>query len=97
MYNISIPDCTSGMVVVRASAEPQSLQEKDEESGRCRDYVKFYADQFTSKEYCGGELTGLQLVIPSSQFMAVLWTDWAINEPGFQLLTTCVPMNTTAY
>lgn len=97
LYNISIPECTSGMVVVRSSGELQSLQERDEESGRCRDYVQFYSDQFTSQEYCGRELTDLELLIPSHQFMAVLWTDLVINAPGFQLSTTCAPMNTTAY
>lgn len=88
LYNISISDCPSHTVIVKSSRGLQRLQERDEASGRCRDYLQFYTDQF-SERYCGSELTGLDLLISSDQFMAVFWTDSANNAPGFELTASC--------
>ena len=81
------------MTLVRPADVAQSLEEREEGDGECRDYVQFSAgDSYVSKRYCGNELSEAEefnLKIPSTEFMAVFWTDSMNHAPGFKLAASC--------
>ena len=92
LYNISLPDCESGVVAISSAREDsQVLQERFDDT--CVDYLQFYYDgNSTTNRYCGTELSHdqLNLTIPATQFMAVFWTDFATNNLGFRLIASCI-------
>ena len=108
LYNISIPNCESGRVTIESPSGDgfrQELQERIQShnnfNNTCVDYLQFYYDVGNStrktSRYCGTELSyPLHIAIPDTQFMAVFWTDLAINHLGFHLTAKCVPTVTAS-
>ena len=78
---------------VKPTSTVQSLQER--EGGQCSDYVQFYANSagsFVSPRFCGNEMSeeqGFRLSVPSTELLAVFWSDGSGNGPGFKLLVSC--------
>ena len=93
LYNISLPDCESGVVTISSAREDsQVLQKRFGDTSTCVDYLQFYYDDSTTNQYCGTELSHdqLNLTIPATQLMAVFWTDFATNNLGFRLIASCL-------
>ena len=95
LYNVSIPNCESGSLIIEsASDNDQELEGRlRNENGQiiCSDYLQFFYGSSRTKRYCGTELSLLlPLEIPATQFMAVFWTDPAINKLGFKLRARCL-------
>ena len=103
LYNVSIPDCESGRMVIKSPGNNQFRQELQERTqsddglnGTCADYLQFYYDigdsTVKTSHYCGTELSHpLEIEIPATQFMAVFWTGPTNNYLGFHLRARCVP------
>ena len=94
LYNVSIPSCeSSGRLVLESgdrNAQENFIQNRKSDS-ECSDYLQFFYHNSSSVRYCGRELSERQIQIPATQFMAVFWTDAAINKPGFTLTARCLP------
>ena len=94
LYNVSIPECESEIIIIEREESNvwQELQGRSAEN-RCSDYLQFYYGNVSTHRYCGTELSPLQLrTIPATQFLAVFWTDPAINKIGFKLRARCLPL-----
>lgn len=95
LYNISIPDCPSGLVRIYPTNSEQRLQDRDDNG--CTDYVQFFAGSYVSPRFCGNELSvgeGFELKVPSLQLLALFWTDGSDHKTGFQLVATCANNST---
>ena len=99
LYNVSIPECESERIIIEREVRNESsvwqeLQGRSAEN-RCTDYLQFYYGNVSTHRYCGTEVSPLHgqlLTIPATQFMAVFWTDPAINKLGFKLKARCLPL-----
>lgn len=101
LYNISIQNCQSGRVLIETQEQDPPVQEQDppvveerDVNGTCSDYLQFYykVDNSTAKtrRYCGVDFDAPILdVIPSTQFIAVFWTDISHSYLGFSLRVRC--------
>ena len=88
LYNVSIPDCASGKLVIDNKLhESQELERRIRNV--CSDYVQFYHGKSCSVRYCGTELSRINLEIPATNFLAVFWTDTSYNKLGFKLRVRC--------
>ena len=97
LYNVSIPNCESGFLVLESfSGNNHQIEEQmRDESGNliCTDYLQlFYGDSKTEK-LCDNDLTlKLPLTLPTTQFIALFWADPATNDLGFKLRVKCRPL-----
>ena len=98
LYNISLPDCESGSVIIESPQNDQhnEIQERELsfacQNRTCIDYLQFYYGNLTTSQYCGTDLSNNQLLpleIPATQFMTVFWTDFTTNKLGFRLKAKC--------
>ena len=99
LYNISVPDCKSGRVLIQqAEGSPLQLEGRGE-NGNCIDYLQFYYDsrgrnsiEHTNR-FCGVELKSRTdddtIVLPTTNFLALFWTDTQNNYVGFGLRARC--------
>ena len=91
LYNVSISDCESSVIVVEKSGD---LQEMDNSGDMCSDYLQLYWSSGT-RRFCGSDLSGeLQLTIKDTHFMAVFWTNTKGNRQGFKLRARCLDIDT---
>lgn len=90
LYNISLPNCTSGQVVIDNDLHYTQEIERQQRYRICTDYLQFFSDSFVSKRYCDTELSRTKLEIQSTQFTALFWTDTSINKLGFKLRVSCL-------
>ena len=94
LYNVSIPECESGSLIIESATENDHELEGRlrDENGHviCSDYLQFYYNGLRTQRYCGTELSLLlPLHIHATQFLALFWTDPAINKLGFKLRARC--------
>ena len=98
-YNITIPNCESNVVIVERSNETEpgsnrELLQKIEErtpNQECNDYLQLYYGTSSTQKYCGNDLSqSLHLLIPTTHFLAIFWTNSADNELGFHLRASCL-------
>ena len=94
LYNISIHNCESGILIIESVSESEQELEGRlrDDNGQivCTDYLQFYYNNSRTGRFCGEELSLLlPIEIPATQFMAVFWTDPAINKLGFKLRARC--------
>ena len=91
LYNISVPDCESGVVTITSAGGDSQVLERRYDT--CYDYLQFYYNgNKTTSRFCGTELSHdqLNLKIPATQFIAVFWTDiTCTNALGFRLIASC--------
>ena len=101
LYNISVPDCKSGRVLIQAVEDnPLQLEERGD-NGKCMDYLQFYYDSRErnsieqTNRFCGVELKSRTdddpIVLPTTNFLAVFWTDTQNNYVGFGMRARCQP------
>ena len=90
LYNISVPNCASGKVIIDNELHNTQELERKLRDHICSDYLQFYYENESSLRYCGTELSRIKLEIPTSQFLAVFWTDTSINKLGFKLRVRCL-------
>ena len=95
LYNVSIPSCESGRLLIESATDnDQELEARlRDENGDvvCSDYLQFYYGNSSTQRYCGTELSLMfPLEIPATQFLAVFWTDPAVNKLGFKLRARCL-------
>ena len=97
LYNISVPDCKSGRVIIQqAEEDPLQLEERGD-NGKCMDYLQFYYDSRErnsieqTNRFCGMELKSRpdNIVLPTTNFLAVFWTDTQNNYVGFGMRAIC--------
>jgi hypothetical protein len=92
LYNISLPNCESGSVLVQPTEEdPQELEDRKED-GLCADYIQFYYSSDDNPIVWTNQLCGTNLnetTIPATQFMALFWSDTNKNRLGFKLRAKC--------
>lgn len=95
LYNISIPDCLSGAITLDVSSDAQGLQartatDSGEDDAVCTDYLQLYYGSTSTQRFCGDDLSlMLPLQIPTTEFLAVFWTDPSVNALGFKLRARC--------
>ena len=95
LYNISIPSCVNGTILVESISDSDheiepAIRNKDGNIV-CTDYLQIYHNSSTSQlRYCANDLSLMQLQIPATQFLAIFWTDTSVNEPGFKLRASCL-------
>ena len=93
LYNISVPDCESGSVVIGGyQYARQQLQERSH-NDQCLDYLQFYYHSVSgslqhTNRTCGEEFVTYYLY-PATNFMAVFWLDGSQSYAGFKLRATC--------
>ena len=97
LYNISIPDCESGWLIVESSSsnDHQIEEQMRDDSGNllCTDYLQIFYGSSRTERFCDNHLTlKLPLSIPATQFLAVFWTDPSTNDLGFKLRARCRPL-----
>ena len=95
LYNVSIPFCESGSLLIESASESDhELEDRmRDENGHviCSDYLQFFYGNSRTSRFCGTDLSlHLPLEIPATQFMAVFWTDPEVNKLGFNLRASCV-------
>ena len=96
LYNVSIPFCESGSLLIESASEnDHELEDRirsENDHFICSDYLQiFYGNSSKTSRYCGNDLSlHLPLEIPTTQFMAVFWTDPDINKLGFSLRASCI-------
>ena len=99
LFNVTISDCESNVVVVESNNETEpgsnrELLQKIEERApnqECNDYLQFYYGTFSTQKYCGNDFSqSFHLQIPTTNFLAVFWTSPADNELGFHLRVSCL-------
>ena len=96
LYNISVPDCESGIVSIQHAKDPQELQERLNETSPCRDYLQFHYNNNDSYVRTN-PLCGMEILldppefsnIPATNLLAVFWTDGSKNYAGFKLRAAC--------
>ena len=93
LYNISLPNCESGRVQIETPEQdiPEVQERKD---GVCQDYLQFYYNYNNStsktRAFCGSDFNVTIVAdIPTTDFVAVFWTDFRANFRGFELLARC--------
>ena len=96
LYNVSIPVCENGSLLIESASESDHEIEDRmrDENGHtiCSDYLQFFYGNSKTIRYCGTDLSLLlPLQIPATQFMAVFWTDYEVNKLGFKLKASCLP------
>ena len=89
LYDISMPDCPSGKVVIDNTLHYIQQLEQRHRYHICSDYLQFFTNSSSSEKYCDSELSRLKLEIPQTHFQAVFWTDTSINRQGFKLKVSC--------
>ena len=97
LYNISVPNCDSGRVFIQqVENKPQELEERLE-NGECVDYLQFFYDSSESNSvkrtnrFCGTEFNQQShFILPTTNFLALFWTDTLNNSVGFALRATCL-------
>ena len=90
LYDIFIPDCPSGRVVIENKMHYTQELERRHRYHICSDYLQFYFNATASKRYCDTELSRIELEIPTTHFRALFWTDTSFNKLGFKLRVSCV-------
>jgi hypothetical protein len=90
LYDVSLPNCTSGRVVIDNELHNTQELERRQRYRICSDYVQFSTSSTSSEKYCDSELSRLKLEIPSTHFTALFWTDTSYNKLGFKLRVSCV-------
>ena len=98
LYNISVPNCDSGRVFIQpVENKPQELEERLE-NGECVDYLQFFYDGSEgnsvkrTNRFCGTELNEeSHIPLPTTNFLALFWTDTLHNSVGFDLRAICQP------
>ena len=90
LYDISIANCTSGMVVVDNELHFAQELEQKLRNNICSDYLQFYYGSSSSARYCSSDLSRLKLEIPATDFTAIFWTDASITKLGFKLRVRCL-------
>lgn len=89
LYDISLPNCSSGKVVIDNMLFNTQQLEQHHRYYICSDYLQFFTNSSASKKYCGSDLSRLKLEIPQTRFQAIFWTDSSINRQGFKLRVSC--------
>lgn len=90
LYDISIPDCPSGRVIVDNELHYTQELEQRQRYHICSDYVQLFTDSTASDRYCDTELSRIKLELPTTQFTALFWADISFNKLGFKLRVSCV-------
>ena len=90
LYHVSIPNCESGFLVIESSSNNTQAIETKGENGTCTDYLQIFYGESATEPFCGNDLTvKLPLTIPTTQFLAIFWTDSFTNDLGFKLRAKC--------
>ena len=94
LYNISIPDCESGWVIIESSSgnDHQIEEQMRDDAGNliCTDYLQIFYGESKTERFCDNHLTlNLPLNIRATQFLVVFWTDPSTNDLGFKLRASC--------
>ena len=89
LYRISMPECTSGKIVIDNELHYTQEIERWQRYNICTDYLQIFADSFVSERYCDTELSRSRLEIPATEFTALFWTDTSVNRLGFKLRVSC--------
>ena len=91
LYHVSIPNCESGFLVIESSSNNTQAIETRDEKGICKDYLQIFYGESATEPFCGNDLTlKLPLTIPTTQFLALFWTDPSNNDDlGFKLRAKC--------
>ena len=99
LYNISVPNCGSGRVFIQqVENKPQELEDRLEINDECVDYLQFFYDSSEgnsvkrTNRFCGTELNEQSHIpLPTTNFLALFWTDTLHNSVGFDLRAICQP------
>ena len=97
LYNVSISNCESGFTVLESfsGSNHQMEEQMRDESGNliCTDYLQLFYGNSKTERFCDNDLTlNLPLTLPTTQFLAVFWTDPSTNDLGFKLRAKCRPL-----
>lgn len=90
LYDISVPNCPSGRVIVHNNEHYTQELEQRQRYRICSDYLQLFTESTAYSRYCESELSRINLEIPATHFTALFWTDTSVNELGFRLSVSCV-------
>ena len=86
IYNVDMSQCTSGQLRISTVQNHMDLYSED---GHCNDYLELdFPGGFGRRRICGTDF--IDLVLPTTNFYAVFWTDSQYHSSGFELSVTCV-------
>jgi hypothetical protein len=89
LYDLSLPECTSGRLVIDNALHYTQEMERRQRYHICTDYLQFFTDGTPYQRFCDSELSRLKLEIPNTRVTVLFWTDTSYNKLGFKLRVTC--------